>query len=48
MFVDSKIAFKMELGKNKHKYVVNYGVAPFFTDGLKQQVSESVVCRLCP
>ena len=47
MFLDSKIAFKMELGKNKHKYVVNYGIAPFFADGLKQQVSESEWFAVC-
>ena len=30
MFPDSKIVSKMELGKDKLKYVVNYGIAPFF------------------
>jgi len=29
----------MELGKDKLKYVVNYGIAPFFAEGLKKQVS---------
>jgi len=36
MFPDSKIASKMELGKDKLKYVVNYGNAPFFAEGLKK------------
>ena len=41
MFPDSKIASKMELGKNKLKYAVNYGIAPFFAERLKKQVDES-------
>ena len=41
MFPDSTIASKMELGKDKLKYVVNYGIAPFFAEGLKKQVDES-------
>ena len=41
MFVDSKIVSKMELGKNKLKYVVNYGTVSFFAEGFKKQVSES-------
>ena len=31
MFPDSKIASILELGKDKLKYVVNYGIAPYFT-----------------
>ena len=36
----------MELGKDKLKYVVNYGIATFFAERLKKQESESefVVC----
>jgi len=41
MFPDRKIASKMELGKDKLKYVVNYGIAPFFVEELKKQVDES-------
>ena len=41
MFPDSKIASIMELGKDKLKYVVNYGIAPYFTQLLKEQVSSS-------
>ena len=33
--MDSKIASKMEFGKDKLKYVVSYGIAP-----LKKQISE--------
>ena len=40
-FPDSKIASIMELGKDKLKYVVNYGIAPYFTQLLKEQVSSS-------
>ena len=41
MFPGSKIASKMELGRDKLKYVVNYGIAPFFAEGLKKQVDKS-------
>ena len=41
MFPDSKIAIMMELGKDKLKYVVNYGIAPYFTQLLREQVSSS-------
>ena len=41
MFPDSKTASKMELDKDKLKYVVNYGIAPFFAEGLNKQVNES-------
>ena len=41
MFPDSKIASKMELGKDKLNYVVNNEIAPFFAEGLKKQVDES-------
>lgn len=47
MFPHSKIASKMELGKDKLKYVVNYGIAPFFAEGLKKQVSESEWLAVC-
>ena len=47
MFPDSKIASKIELGKDKLKYVVNYGIAPFFAEGLKKQVSESEWLAVC-
>lgn len=47
MFLDSHIAPKMELGKVKLKYVVSYGIEPFFTDGLKKQVSESEWLAVC-
>ena len=36
-FVDSKIVSKMELGKNKLKYVVNYAIASFFAEGLRSK-----------
>ena len=41
MFPDSKIASILELGKDKLKYVVNYGIAPYFTQLLREQVSLS-------
>ena len=41
MFLDSKIASKMGLGKEKLKYLVNYGIAPFLAEGWKKEVSES-------
>ena len=41
MFPDSKIASILELGKDKLKYVVNYGIAPYFTQLLRDQVSSS-------
>ena len=37
----------MELGKEKLKYVVNYGIPPFFAEGLKKQVSESEWLAVC-
>ena len=39
MFPDSKIASILELGKDKLKYVVNYGIAPYFLQLLRDQVS---------
>ena len=47
MFPDSKITSKMEIDKCKLKYVVNYGIAPFFAEGLKKQVSESGWLAVC-
>ena len=47
MFQDSKIASKMELGKDELKYVVHYGIAPFFAERLKKQDSESEWFALC-
>ena len=48
MFPDNKIApSKMELGKDKPKYIVNYGTTPFFAEGLKKQVSESEWIAVC-
>ena len=41
MFPDSKIASILELGKDKLKCVVNYGIAPYFTQLLRDQVSSS-------
>ena len=41
MLPDRKIASKMELGKDKLKYVVNSGNAHFFAEELKKQVDES-------
>ena len=47
IFLDSKIASKMELGKDKLKYVVNYGIAPFFAERLKKHISESEWLAVC-
>jgi len=41
MLPDSKTGSKMEFGKDKLKYVVNYEIAPFFAKGVKKQVDES-------
>ena len=41
MFPDGKIASILELGKDKLKYVVNYGIALYFTQLLRDQVSSS-------
>ena len=38
MFPDGKIA---SIGKDELKYVVNYGIAPYFTQLLRDQVSSS-------
>ena len=37
----------MELGKGKLKYVVNFGIALFFAERLKKQVSESEWFAVC-
>ena len=37
----------MELGKDKLKYIVNYGISPFFAERLKKQVSESEWLSVC-
>ena len=41
MFPDSKIASILELGKDKLKYVVSYGITLYFTQLLRDQVSSS-------
>ena len=41
MFPDGKIASIMELGKDKLKYVVSNGIALYFTQLLREQVSSS-------
>ena len=41
MFPDCKIAGIMELDKDKLIHVVNYGIAPYFTQLLREQVSSS-------
>ena len=38
MFWDSKISSMIELGKEKLKYVANYGIAPLFSELFKEQV----------
>ena len=43
MFQDSKIASKIELGKGKLKYVVNYGITPFFTERLKKKQNSAML-----
>ena len=47
MFPDSKITSKMEIDKCKLKYVVSYGIASFFAEGLTKQVSESGWLAVC-
>ena len=48
MFPDSKIASILELGKDKLKYVVNYGIAPYFLQLLRDQVSSlKFQCYYC-
>ena len=41
MFQDTKIASRIELSKDKLKYVANYGIASHFTELLKEQVGSS-------
>ena len=36
MFPDSKIAKSFELGATKLKYVINFGIAPYFRDILQR------------
>lgn len=38
MFPDSKIADKMRLGSNKLKYLITFGLAPYFREELEAQV----------
>ena len=47
MFPDSKIAGMADLGKDKLKYVVNYGTALHLTDLLKAQVRSSEWFKIC-
>ena len=47
MFPDSTIASKMEWGKDKLKYIVNYGIMYFFAEGLKKQVNDSEWIAVC-
>ena len=47
MFLDSKIASKMELRKGKLKYIVNYGITPFFAEELKKQVNDPEWIAVC-
>ena len=41
IFQDSKAAMKMELGPTKLHYVVNYGIAPYFKNILKEDITSS-------
>lgn len=47
MFPDSSVASKFKMGATKCKYIVNYGLAPYFSDELKdklRQCDDYVVC----
>ena len=41
MFPDSKIAKSFELGATKLKYVINFGIAPYFKDILYNHLKKS-------
>ena len=41
MFPDSKIAKSFELGATKLKYVINFGIAPYFRDILYNHLQKS-------
>ena len=41
MFKDSQIAAKMKFGKKKCSYFINYGLAPYIKEQLKQHISFS-------
>ena len=47
MFPDSKIAEKMELAHNKLKYLVNYGLAPYFKECLSDDILKSECFIVC-
>ena len=44
MFPDSEIASKILLGRTKHGYVVNYGLAPYFRGKLFNSLKPECVC----
>ena len=41
MFPDSKIAKSFELGATKPKYVINFGIAPYFRNVLYNHLQKS-------
>ena len=41
MFSDSSVAQEFQLGADKLKYVVNWGLAPYFKDILKENLRKS-------
>ena len=41
MFPDSAIASEFQLGRDKLKYLTNWGIAPYFNDQLKTDLSKA-------
>ena len=41
MFATSKIACTVQVGSNKLKYIVKFGLAPYFKDILKSEIAAS-------
>ena len=41
MFKDSKIASNIDLGKDKLRYVTNWGIAPYIKEQLKDAIAKS-------
>ena len=47
MFPDSKFAASMELGRNKLKYIINHGLAPYFKIILTEDLGSADFLSVC-
>ena len=47
MFPDGRIAASVELGRNKLKYIINHGLAPYFENILTEDLGSAEFLSVC-